>query len=205
MAWVRSEYAAELAVLSAWVSALLPLNVAWHGSAPPANSSVVVFLRFALFELQYRIPATVTVTDADTGAVTEVGAERVAGILAAVYPGTELAFDFFLTTPPTAAAFYRGSDPALATASLAGTVAALAVLAAVGLGVALYLRAGAVRARLPVTEPRAVGALLAVAAGAGAVATWYYYLGRATAGLPIPVGVVLVGALAAVLLRTERA
>jgi len=48
MLWVRSEYAGELAVLSALLSALLPWNVTYSSEA-----GGVFFLRFPFFEVQY--------------------------------------------------------------------------------------------------------------------------------------------------------
>lgn len=53
MAWVKSEYAGEFAVLSTWIVALLPwsttvMNIQFQG----ANASVVV-IRFLYFRLQY--------------------------------------------------------------------------------------------------------------------------------------------------------
>lgn len=53
MAWVKSEYAGEFAVLSTWLVALLPwsttlMNIQFQG----ANATVVV-IRFLYFRLQY--------------------------------------------------------------------------------------------------------------------------------------------------------
>jgi uncharacterized protein (TIGR04206 family) len=53
MAWVKSEYAAELAVLSTWLVALLP----WSGALVPiqfgGRDVTVVVIRFLYFRLQY--------------------------------------------------------------------------------------------------------------------------------------------------------
>lgn len=49
--WVRSEYAGELAVLSAWIAALLP----WSVTATRALGGSLLLVRFPLFEVQYRI------------------------------------------------------------------------------------------------------------------------------------------------------
>ena len=59
--WVKSEYAGELAVISAWVSMLVPWNIAFQTKAP--FQSTVVFLRFALFELQFRFASQITIND----------------------------------------------------------------------------------------------------------------------------------------------
>jgi uncharacterized protein (TIGR04206 family) len=53
MAWVKSEYAPELAVLSTWLVALLP----WSGAVLPIEVAgrqvTVVVIRFLYFRLQY--------------------------------------------------------------------------------------------------------------------------------------------------------
>ena len=51
MVWVRSEYAGEFAVLSAWLSALLPWSVSF---AQPGPFTLVV-LRFPLFLFQFTL------------------------------------------------------------------------------------------------------------------------------------------------------
>lgn len=50
MVWVRSEYAGELAVLSAWVCALLPWNVTY---SPAVAGGSVLFVRFPFFQVRY--------------------------------------------------------------------------------------------------------------------------------------------------------
>ena len=50
MVWVRSEYAGELAVLSAWVCALLPWNVTY---SPDVAGGSVLFVRFPFFQVRY--------------------------------------------------------------------------------------------------------------------------------------------------------
>ncbi|WP_435063970.1 DUF7549 family protein [Halobaculum sp. EA56] len=49
MVWVRSEYAGELAVLSTWITALLPWNVFYATVAGGA----VLFVRFPLLQVRY--------------------------------------------------------------------------------------------------------------------------------------------------------
>lgn len=51
MAWVRSEYAGELAVVAAWVSALLPWSVSFFSEG--GKSLVVVRFPFFLFQFLY--------------------------------------------------------------------------------------------------------------------------------------------------------
>lgn len=50
MVWVRSEYAEELAVLLAWLSALVPWNVS-YATLPDLGS--LLFVRFPLFQVRY--------------------------------------------------------------------------------------------------------------------------------------------------------
>ena len=50
MVWVRSEYAGELAVLSAWVCALIPWNVTY---SPDVAGGSVLFVRFPFFQIRY--------------------------------------------------------------------------------------------------------------------------------------------------------
>lgn len=201
--WVRSEYAGELAVLSAWVSMLLPWNVVWKGiehAEFPVDSSVV-FLRFALLELQIRGAGTIR---ANATAIGE-GVQRIdaSALLAQQYPGTEVFADFFVATPPGSALFY--SSPHLFRASLAWTFGAVAFLSAFVLSLALYFREEQVREHIPVSEVRLMGGLLGLGVLGTAVATGLYYVGRDVAGTPIPVGVLVIAALAVVLLQTERA
>jgi uncharacterized protein (TIGR04206 family) len=195
--WVKSEYASELAVLSAWVAMVLPWNVVYFPNA--AGGSTVVFLRFALVEIQVRAATIITLVNNRTGDVRRVAAD---GLLAQQFPGTELAADVFVTTPPTSALFYEA--PELQQAGLAWTVAAASFLLAFVLSLALYTKEEAVRERLPVDPVRLLGALLAAGTVGTALATWLYYLARDLAGTPIPVGVVIIGVLAVVLLRAER-
>ena len=107
-----------------------------------------------------------------------------------------------MTTPPTSALFYDLAT--LRQAGIAWTVAALAFLAALALSIALYTREEAVRDALDISEVRLMGALLVVGALGTGIATVLYYFQRGVVGTPIPVGVLLVGALGVVLLQTER-
>lgn len=50
MVWVRSEYAGELAVVSAWLAALVPWNVTY---ATPEGVGTVLRIRFPFFEVTY--------------------------------------------------------------------------------------------------------------------------------------------------------
>jgi len=190
--WVRSEYAGELAVLSAWIAALLPWNVAYQSSAPPEGQASVYFFRFALFEIQFRRPWVFEVNGEVADAME---------VLDAIYAGTELLGNVYATSPPASVAFYDGT---MGQASLLWTVAALAFAVAFGLSLALYFREDEVAARLPLSEIHLMGALLAVGAVGTGGASALYLTARDSTGIPIPVGVVVVGVLAAVLLRTEK-
>lgn len=50
MVWVRSEYAGELAVLSAWLSALIPWNVTYSVDIAGGD---ILFVRFPFFQIRY--------------------------------------------------------------------------------------------------------------------------------------------------------
>lgn len=50
MVWVRSEYAGELAVVSAWLSALLPWNVTYSTLSGVGS---VLFVRFPFVQVRY--------------------------------------------------------------------------------------------------------------------------------------------------------
>lgn len=194
--WVRSKYTSELAVLAAWVSLLVPWNVVYHSSATveefPAVEGTIFYLRFALFELQFR---------QQTAVDGEIAIENFDEFLDAQYAGTELFRGIYVTSPPTSSMVYDGT---LLQASLLWTVAAIAFALAFALSLVLYFRTEATVERLPVSEVRVMGTLLGVAAVAMAGSSWLYYLERDTVGTPIPVGVLVIGALSFVLLRMKE-
>jgi hypothetical protein len=194
--WVRSRYTSELAVLAAWVSLFIPWNVTYHTSATvqeaPAAEGTMFVLRFALFELQLREKAV-------TAGNIQVG--NFAEFLEAQYAGVNLFGGLYITSPPTATRFYEGT---LSHASLLWTVAAVAFALAVALSLALYFRTETTTARLPVSEVRLMGSLLGAATLALAGSSYLYFQQRDIVGTPIPVGVVVIGALAAVLLVTSE-
>jgi len=193
--WVRSEYANELAVLSAWLAVFLPWSGATHtqrGTVLGAEvESDIVFLRFPLVELQFRSPAVI-----------RSGEERIQADapLDAAYSGTELFGDIYLTTPPSSVLFY---DSTLRQASLLWTAGAIGFALAFLLSLALYIREDRVVAALPVSAVQFMGALLGVGALGTAGASALHFVARDTVGFPVPVGVLVVAVLAAVLLRTE--
>lgn len=196
MAWVRSEYAGEFAVISAWIAMVLPWNVVYHPDAP--IDSTVVFFRFSVFELQLRFP---TVFEAGDQLVSAANA------LATLYPGIRLFSGVFVTTPGGAISHYASLESAsqyMYLGSYAWALGAVTLLCSFAVSVAFYLREEAFVERSPVDPVRLIGGLLAVATGATAAASVLYYLERDLAGVPIPIGVLIMGALATALLRVER-
>jgi hypothetical protein len=190
--WVRSKYAGELAVLSAWLSVLLPWNITYHGNAPPEGEAAVYFFRFAFFELQFRRPWVFEI-NGETTVATEP--------LELTYAGTQLFGNVFVTTPPTSLQFY---EETLAQASMAWSVAAVGFALAFALSLALYFREEEVSAALPVSEVQLMGGLLAVGALGTAASTVLFFQASHTRGITLPVGVLVVGVLAVVLLQTEK-
>jgi uncharacterized protein (TIGR04206 family) len=53
MPWVRSEYAGELAVLSVWLTALLPWSVSYFSATIAGRNVTVINIRFLFFQLHY--------------------------------------------------------------------------------------------------------------------------------------------------------
>lgn len=191
MPWVKSEYAAELAVLSAWIAALAPWSVTVHTQGP--LGSLLFAIRFPLAELQVRVASTVTV---DGQAV------QVTDLLDQIYPGVGVWGDAYLADPISAAITYERT--ALQVGSVAWALGAVLIGLAVLLSLAMYRDEAATARWLPADQVRVMGGLLAAGTVAFAAASVLYYLGRDVVGVPIPVGVVLVGALAVSLLRVDR-
>lgn len=190
MALVDPEYAEEFAVVSAWLAALVPWSVSYHGAGP--LGSVLIAVRVPFLELQMRGASEVTL---------EGQRLPVEDALAQAYPGTHVWGDLFVTTPVTAAEFYVQSP--LIWGSRLWALAAVFVLGATVLSVALY-REVDLSGHLPVDPVRAMGGLLAGSTLCLAGATVSYARASETVGYPVPVGVVVVGVLAAVLLRIDR-
>jgi len=165
MVWVQREYAAELAVLAAWIAALLPWNVTYS-----TNGGLwVLFVRFPLFEFQYA---------RGFGTGVDGGALRTVIEAMALQSG-------------------QGLEPATQVWGAGGAVTVAALVLSVG------YYANQPRLEAAAVHPvRLMGGLLALAALLFAVATAFVATGG-FGGTPIPVGVVLVGLLAWVLLRAE--
>ena len=193
MAWVRSEYAGEFAVIAAWLSMVLPWNIVYHPSVPtdPLASKMAI-IRLPLAEFQFRFPAVIEVNGETSSA---------AAVLEQIYPGFRLFGEVFLTTPVGASGHYDGY---MQLGSYAWAVGALAVAAAFAVSLAFYLREEALQDRLSADPVRLIGGLLGMAAASLAAASVLYFFDRDLGGIPIPIGVVVMGALSVALLRVER-
>jgi hypothetical protein len=77
--WVRSEYAGELAVLSAWIAALLP----WSVSFSRVLAGGLLVVRFAFVEVRYAVgvpfTSAVDLVDPLTGAAVQRGTASATG------------------------------------------------------------------------------------------------------------------------------
>ncbi len=191
MPWVKSEVAGELAVVSAWIAALVPWSATVHTGGP--LGSWLFMLRFPLAELQIRIASSVTIDGQDV---------PVEQLLAQVYPGWQVWNDVYVVDPITASLGY--TQGTLQLGSLAWALGAVVVAVAVLLSVAMYIDEEGTAQRLPVDEVHLMGAILGVATVCFLAATVLYYRAPDVVGVPVPVGVAVVGALAVALLRAER-
>ncbi len=191
MSLVDPEYAEEFAVVSAWLAALVPWSLSYHDSGP--LQSVLIAIRLPVAEVQLRGASNVTING---------DPKDVEALMAQVYPGAKVGGDLFVTTPPTSALFY--DKLALVWGSLFWTLGGLLVVGAVALSFGLYLREDAVTERIPVDPVRAMGWLLGGATVALVGATVLFFLARGLVGVPVPVGVVVTGILAGVLLGFDR-
>ena len=194
MAWVRSEYAGEFAVISAWISMVLPWNIVYYSGVPTERINSLLFaVRFSILELQFRFPGEIN-----------LNGERIytaAESFDALFSGIHVFASLFVTTPPMAALHHDGY---MQWGSLAWTLGALALSASFAISIAFYLREDALQDRLSVDPVRLIGSLLGVATLALSAASVLYFFERDFAGIPIPVGVVVMGALSVALLRVER-
>jgi len=188
MTWVKAEYAPELAVLSTWLSMLLPWSVAYQSDGP--LGSILVFVRFSVVELQLRFPSTITFDGVPID---------VATALDQVYSGFQIGGNVYVALPPTAALEYSGS---LALANGVWTVAAVVLVIAFALSVVVYADESKMQ-RLPYPYPRLAGVCLGTATVTLALAAGLMALDASTVGIPVPVGVVVMGLLSAVLLRVD--
>jgi hypothetical protein len=189
MPWVKAEYAGELAVVAAWITALVPWSVSLLPDGP--LGSILFIVRWPLLELQVRIPAAVNGESLP-----------VEQLLAEVYPGTKLFGSFYMTEPITTATYYEVQP--LFYGGVAWVGGAGLVIGALALSLALYRDETGTAERLPVDHVRVMAVLLGLVTIAFAIATIYYWIGREIVGIPLPVGVLIVGALAVILGRVDR-
>lgn len=178
MAWVRSEYAGELAVLSAWLAALLPWNVTYAASIEGLPGSVL-FIRFPFVQIRYLFG--VPFADA-TRVTTPIGARELSD------PNwANRLFDFSSVT--------AGYDVWM--------VGAVVILVAVLLSFAMYLREAEVEARLPAPSVRVMGGILGVSGLLLTVSTIQFYMEEPFGGIPIPIGLAVLLPLAGLLLTVD--
>lgn len=164
--WVKSEYANELAVLSAWLAALLPWNVTYTSEVLGGN---LLYVRFPFFQVRYNFGVAI---------------------------GRAIRFD----TPLSAARFQEGQSLALPYQVWAAGAAVLAV--AVLLSVVFYLQEDRLEAS-PVDPVRLMGGVLGLGTLVLGVSTYYLYT-QGFPGIKVPVGLALLGVLAAMLLTVDR-
>lgn len=175
--WVKSEYAGELAVLSAWLAALVPWNVTYSTFGDLGS---MLFVRFPLFQVQFE-----RLTIDLGGEFRQSGVQVVDGVWVAD-PWSALQFYASGATGTANAAWFAG-----------GVVVGLALL----LSVAMYVNEERVEAG-PVDPVRAMGALLGLGSLLLAASTYLFW--QVVPGVPIPVGVVVLLVLSATLLTVER-
>ena len=202
MVWVRSKYAEELAVVSAWLMALLP----WSLSYGNPGGARYVAIRFPLF-IYESLQGFGQPFD-HTGFITPVGA-----LGRTVNSGLTDAF-----TREDLLARYGTADPGLSIASvgdalrvapnaeaiwayLLWAIGLLILLLAVLLSILMYVEADVVD-RWPYDRVRTMGVLLAVAAVLYSGATVMLYL--QFPGIYLPIGPFLYLAFGYVLLTVER-
>lgn len=165
MAWVNSEYAGELAVLSTWLVALAPWSVSVFGT----GGITVVALRFLPFRLQFIFGATIA------NERPFLWAWEVAGFQ---------------------------QSPTLTLAGHLGFVAFLLITPTFLLSVYYYFEEDRITAALPADPVRILGASLGLLALCTLTATGLFVAGFP--GMTLPVGSLLAGVLAALLLTAAR-
>lgn len=182
--WVKSEYAGELAVLSAWLAVLLPWNVTYSQFGDLGST---LFVRFPFFQLQYTWLPRIEV-EGEVRTLRQTGIELMTGV--------------WLSDPVTATLYPEGVASNVVGASTTWAVGAGVIGLAFLLSLGMYFREERFEAA-PVDPVRLMGGLLAVGALVLSVST--YQLHRAgLPGVPIPVGIVVMAVLAGTLLFVER-
>ncbi len=165
--WVKAKYASELAVLSAWLAALIPWNVSY--TDPLIGEGRLLYVRFPFFQVKYNFGLPI---------------------------GKAIRIDH----PVSAAQFQQGQGLELPYQvwAVGAAVLGLAVL----LSFLYYFFEDRVEAG-PVDPVRLMGAVIGLGGVTLGVATYYLYV-QGFPGLQVPLGLLLIGALAAVLLTVDR-
>ncbi|MDS0258429.1 TIGR04206 family protein [Haloarcula sp. S1CR25-12] len=183
MAWVKSEYAGELAVLSTWLVAIAPWSVSLFGGG---QFTGVVF-RFLPFRLQYlfgiSVPNELTFLWAWEAATIQQG------------PTTLAAYLWTAVVEQN----YTVLAGLLWTVGLA--VFAVAFLASV----VYYVREERFAAALPLDPVRLFGGLLGLVGLLTVVGTVFLNLTGGFAGTTVPVGALFAPVLSYLLLTVDRA
>ena len=182
--WVRSEYAGELAVLSAWLSAVVPWNLTYSSFG---DLGATLFVRFPFVQVQFTWLPSVTV-DGTVRPFRQTGGRVIDGV--------------WIADPVTAATAPVGVGRSLVLVSTAWAAGAAVLAVAVAVATAYYLREDRVGAG-PVDPVGVIGALLCLGGCVLTVAT-ALLVRSGLPGVPVPVGTVLVFALGYALLRAER-
>jgi hypothetical protein len=181
MVWVRSEYAGELAVLLAWLSALIPWNVTYSTLMAFGTEISALFIRFPLFQVRF-------VWGADIDNPVLVSLPLPGWML----PGPLREF--------SALAAQQGLTILLAYQVWA--LGAVVFAVAVALSLVYYFREERVES-LALDPVQLMGALLGITGLVFVVATYLLYT-RGFPGIPVPAGVVLILLFSGLLLSAER-
>jgi len=183
MAWVKSEYAGELAVLSTWLVAIAPWSVSLFGGG---QFTGVVF-RFLPFRLQYLFGISVP---------NELTFLWVWGALTLQQGPASLGV--YIWT-----ALVEQNYTVLAATLWTGAMAVFAV--AFGASVVYYAREERFTAALPLDPVRLFGGLLGLVGLLTVVGTVFLNLTGGFAGTTIPVGALVASVLSYLLLTVDRA
>lgn len=180
MVWVRSEYAGELAVLSTWVTALVPWSIHY---APLSGGASLLYVRFPLLQVRYVFGLSL-IRGSQVGLPVPAGVVDVEGFLVSAIA--------FQDNPGLTDAYWLW----------AGAAAVYLLALAVSL---LYYRDEERVEGWRVDPVRLLGGLLVGTAGLLGVASYVAWTAdRALPGVPVPIGVLIVGLLGGVLLTAER-
>ncbi|MFC7115308.1 hypothetical protein ACFQH2_10610 [Natronoarchaeum sp. GCM10025703] len=170
MAWVRSEYAGELSVVSAWLAALLPWNLTYSTIAE--GEVTILSARFPFVQLRY--------------------------LLGIELPGQE---NPAIDHPFAARGAVEGMPLLVYDLWIAG---AAFVLVAVALSIAMYLDEARIEDALPTSPVRVMGGLLGAATLLLSASTLAIVTrGEFGGGIPVPIGLLVLGVLSWVLLTVD--